>query len=263
MLDECAHYGRIFLTTLFAHMKIFLSYTRSKDLFGKISSFRDRLEAEISLRSPGAVVFQDKQHLSEGGHFPEVLSAELQGADVFVPIISPAWFQSDWCRREFSIFTSDALDNLRLHKIIPVLWVDSPGMVQRSLDVIARVLADISYSDWRDLRHEEWTSSKTQKQISDLAESIISLASSQRVRLNSSVGTGLESVRFKFGVNWSSDGVPFCNRCSLPLNNFTWATFFNRQVKAFKCSCHPDPIILMREGEPVHAPDAMREMSEK
>ena len=49
-------------------MNVFLSYTRNKDQFNKVSSFRDRLESEISMRLPGAVVFQDKHHLSGGQH---------------------------------------------------------------------------------------------------------------------------------------------------------------------------------------------------
>ena len=59
-------------------MNVFLSYTRNKDQFNKVSDFRDRLEQELSMRAPGATVFQDKHHLSEGQHFPEELEKALR-----------------------------------------------------------------------------------------------------------------------------------------------------------------------------------------
>jgi TIR domain len=156
-------------------MKIFLSYTRKKDQFQKVSSFRERLEHEVEMRSPGSRVFQDTEHLLDGSHFPEVLAAELKGADVLLVLVSPAWLQSEWCRREFSLFTDDATDSTRLHRILPVLWVDTPEMNSRSLDLVARTMANISYSDWRDLRYENWDDSKNQRQVGKLAECAIAL----------------------------------------------------------------------------------------
>lgn len=156
-------------------MNIFLSYTRKKDQFLKVSAFRDRLEVEVEMRSPSSRVFQDKQHLLEGSHFPEVLADELQRSDVLLVLMSPAWLQSEWCRREFSLFTDDATDNARLHRILPVLWVDTPEMSPRALDIVARTMANISYSDWRDLRYEGWEDSKNQRQVGKLAESAIAL----------------------------------------------------------------------------------------
>lgn len=156
-------------------MNIFLSYTRKKDQFLKVSAFRERFEIEVEMRSPGSHVFQDKQHLLDGSHFPEVLAAELQCADVFLALVSPAWLKSEWCRREFSLFTDDATDSSRLHRILPVLWVDTPDMNPRSLDLVARTMANISYSDWRDLRYESWEDSTNQRQLGKLAESAIAL----------------------------------------------------------------------------------------
>jgi hypothetical protein len=156
-------------------MNIFLSYTREKDQFQKVSAFRERLAVEVEMRLPGSRVFQDKQHLLEGSHFPEALTAELQRSEVLLVLMSPAWLHSEWCRREFSTFTDDATDNARLHRILPVLWVDTPELNPRSLDLVARTMANISYSDWRDLRYESWEDSKNQRQIGKLAECAIAL----------------------------------------------------------------------------------------
>jgi hypothetical protein len=161
-----------------APVNIFLSYTRKKDQFLSVSSFRERLEVEVEMRSPGSRVFQDKQHLLEGFHFPEVIFAELMRADVLLALVSPAWLRSEWCRREFSVFTADAADSTRLHRILPVLWVDTPEMNSNSSDIVARTLANINYADWRELRYESWENPMNQRQVGKLAEAAIALLSS-------------------------------------------------------------------------------------
>ena len=137
-------------------MRVFLSYTRLKDQFNKVSEFRERLQQELELRDPGSQVFQDKVNLREGQHFPEELEQAVSQSEVFLALVSPAWLSSDWCRREFGLFTSEATDSSRLHRIVPVLWVETPEMRSNSLDLIARTIAPINYSDWRDLRYERW-----------------------------------------------------------------------------------------------------------
>ena len=201
-------------------MNIFLSYTRKKDQYQKVSSFRERLEVEVEMRSPGSRVFQDKEHLMEGSHFPEVLAAELKGTDVLLALVSPAWLQSEWCRREFSLFTDDATDSTRLHRILPVLWVDTPEMNFRSPDLAARTMANISYSDWRDLRYENWDDSKNQRQVGSLAESAIALLQpapgttphqtpGSSTQISSGAGRLSEDKeRLLLALNAATDGLP-------------------------------------------------------
>ena len=108
-------------------MQIFLSYTRNKDQFNKVSDFRQRLHMELDIRDPGSKIFQDTINLNDGAHFPEELARELDASDVLLALVSPAWLASQWCRKEFSTFTNDATDTIRLHRILSVLWVDTAG----------------------------------------------------------------------------------------------------------------------------------------
>ena len=70
-----------------------------------------------------------------------------------------------------------------------------------------------------------------------------------------------EPLRLRYGIYWSADGTPHCNKCKAPITNFGWATFFDGQVKAMYCNCSKTPLILHEHGEPVNAPDAMRKMA--
>jgi hypothetical protein len=163
-------------------MQVFLSYTRNKNHFNKVSAFRERLYGELDVRAPGSRIFQDTNNLHDGAHFPEELGRELEASDVLLALVSPAWLQSEWCRREFSMFTNDATDTVRLHRILPVLWVDTPQLDLRSMDLIARTMAGISYSDWRDLRYESWDDPRNQRQIGILAKSALALCSNPSAR---------------------------------------------------------------------------------
>ena len=159
-------------------MKIFLSYTRSKDQYSKVTTFRERLEAELLIRRPGTKIFQDKENISEGEHFPEVIKDQIDQADLLLTLLSPAWLVSDWCRKEFSFFTRQLSDEKRLHRIMPVLWVETPQVDANSTDPIAKALSSIQYSDWRERRYNNWDDPDNQKSFGKLAESTLSLASS-------------------------------------------------------------------------------------
>lgn len=156
-------------------MKLFISYTRSKDTFLKVSALRERIEAELAIRSPGSRVFQDKAHLKEGDHFPEVLASELSQADVLLILLSPAWLVSDWCRHEYSLFTQAGLNHERLRRILPVLWVDTPQLAVNSQDSLANALATINYADWRDLRYGNWDDPAVQRHVGKLAERALNM----------------------------------------------------------------------------------------
>jgi len=158
------------------------------------------------------------------------------------------------------VFTVDATDSARLHRILPVLWVDTPALSAKSLDVVAKTLAHINYSDWRDLRYENWDASANQRQVGKLAECIVALARSPLLEAAPHAIT--LTYRFRYGVRWTRDGTPICNKCGLPLTRIEWATHLNGQVKALRCSCTELPIVLMEKGEPVQAPEAMKRMTE-
>lgn len=199
--------------------------------------------------------------MSSGQHFPEELERELRNADVLLVLVSPAWLQSDWCKREFSTFTVNATDSSRLHRILPVLWVDTPDLVPTSMDVIARTLASINYSDWRGLRYESLDAPDSQRQLGKLAESIVKLSRTPAAMPQSST-VETPRYRWKFGVRWTRDGIALCNKCGLPLTNIQWATHLDGQVQAFVCSCTDLEIVLLDKGEPIDAPKAMKLMAE-
>jgi hypothetical protein len=68
------------------------------------------------------------------------------------------------------------------------------------------------------------------------------------------------SLTQKFGIYWDSAGNSFCPYCKTPMSQVTWATHVNRQVHGLKCTCMDKPFVLMENGEPIDAEEAMKRM---
>lgn len=68
-------------------------------------------------------------------------------------------------------------------------------------------------------------------------------------------------LKLRYGVLWDKDGNSYCPKCKSPTSQIEWATYVNRQIHALKCPCSAKPFLLMENGEPIHAQDAMKIMT--
>ncbi|MDR4494797.1 MAG: toll/interleukin-1 receptor domain-containing protein [Nitrospirales bacterium] len=157
-------------------MRTFISYTREKDKFEAVSQFRERLEVELHFYDSEAVIFQDREFIQGGDHFPDVLAEECRKADVLMIYLTPSWLQREWCRREFELFTNNMTDAARLKRVLPLLTVETPQVSRDSDDPIARHLAYIHHMDIRELRHLRYDDPVKLKYIAEVAERLYQLA---------------------------------------------------------------------------------------
>lgn len=141
----------------------FLSYAR-RDAKGNpwLEDFYTRLAQEIG-RAAGLpasieeteIGFYDKEGLEPGVKWPDALAEALQSSRVLVCLYSRSYFKSEYCGKEFAVFSSRIAsytsppDRPAPRLIIPVLW-DRPG---RLPDMLPAAVADIQYShaDFGDL----------------------------------------------------------------------------------------------------------------
>jgi TIR domain len=83
---------------------LFISYASENNRDDWVRMFKDVLTVELvqllgrqfSERS----VFFDKTELRAGQSFPEALAKGAEGSAVLIPVLSPGYLDSDWCRRE-------------------------------------------------------------------------------------------------------------------------------------------------------------------
>jgi hypothetical protein len=158
-------------------MRVFISYTRpTVKITKEVSRFHDGLETELLLLASHNKVFLDTEDIHAGSDFPDRLRQELTAADVLLPLITPAWFKSDWCRREFAGYMTTRGE--RPKHVIPIIWVHDPHISPKSEDPIRRFVANRQILDWSTLRHRGKDDPEVSERLTELAKSIIDLVGS-------------------------------------------------------------------------------------
>jgi hypothetical protein len=106
--------------------RYFFSYAR-KDAKGAqppslLDVFFGDLLDEVRTNVPGSDAFRDERDLDLGVAYEPELLGQLCTARAMLAIYSPAYFQSEYCGKEWGLFRSRAL-SAEAASLIPVLWV--------------------------------------------------------------------------------------------------------------------------------------------
>lgn len=139
---------------------IFISYAHhDNDAHGQwVEHFCERLVADFRSRTGKKLnFFLDTESLRAGNVLPDRLQAALKDSRVFLPILSPAYLSSLWCRREFLHFLDNAGEIIvdGNSRILPVQLMpygqyepeeESGGEVSRITDLIEE--KGILYADF-------------------------------------------------------------------------------------------------------------------
>jgi parallel beta-helix repeat protein len=156
----------------------FMSYRRidEKHLEGKFTEFRSRLSAEVELQTGvDFQIFQDVKNLKWGDPFGKIIKLTLDEVMFLIPMITPGFFNSDYCRDELTRFLKREEEMGRNNLILPVLYIDCPILTdkdQLEKDELATIIASRNYVDWRDLRFDPPTSPHIGKKFAELASQI-------------------------------------------------------------------------------------------
>ena len=127
----------------------FWSYTSSDDeaASGRLSQLRALLAKELQLkigREPKVKIFQDVATIKHGQDWEKAIHAALNEASFLIPILTPAFLQSEWCCREVMHFHEREKALGRDDLIFPLHYVtltpDRPGACfnPKALEVLQR-----------------------------------------------------------------------------------------------------------------------------
>ena len=158
--------------------RAFLSYTHFDDkaLGGAIKTLREALEWAVQARTGMSFrIFQDVEDINPGENWEKKLASAIENADLFVPILTPSFFTSDYCCREAQMFLEGAVRAGRDDLILPIYLIDVPGQSTNAIckaPEVARRLFECQYDDWRDLRFK-LTEAETRPRIDKLAATIV------------------------------------------------------------------------------------------
>ena len=155
-----------------------MSYVHSDDKYGRLTEFLERLSDEVRVQiGEEFLIFQDRKDILWGQNWKKRIEESLDEVTFLVPIITPSFFNSQYCRRELERFLERERELKRDDLILPIYYVDCPLLndkEKRAGDELAQAIADHQYADadWRDLRFEPFTSPQVGKTLEKLAVQI-------------------------------------------------------------------------------------------
>jgi len=159
----------------------FMSYVRFDDEHDdyQLSQFRERLSAEVRAQTGEEFrIFQDRNDIQWGQNWQERIEDALDAVTLLLVIITPSFFRSPPCRYEVERFLRLERERQRTDLIYPVYYITAREMddpVLRESNELARLLATRQQLDWRELRHEPFTSPTVRKAIAQAATQLRNL----------------------------------------------------------------------------------------
>jgi hypothetical protein len=154
----------------------FLSYVRNDDDhdLGAITKLRERLEGEVKVQSGRPFeIFQDRNDIRWGQFWDERITDSLSEATFLIPIITPSFFQSVACRKEFDAFLKmeQTLGVPRL--ILPLYYVtcDQLGQAPHG-DPVVKAIGERQWTDWRAFRFKPFDDHDVRSALATLASNI-------------------------------------------------------------------------------------------
>ena len=143
----------------------FWSYTSSDDTAarGRLSQLRRLLGDELQLKigkTPVVKIFQDVAMIDHGDDWSDAIHAALSETSFFIPVVTPAFLQSDWCCREVMHFAERERTLGHKNLIFPLHYVDTDRIDLRRPDAChdpkaLEVLKRHQWIDFRKLRLED------------------------------------------------------------------------------------------------------------
>ncbi len=107
----------------------FMSYASNDDKHdgGKLTQFRERLSGEVQMQTGEEFdIFQDRKHILWGQNWKERIEESLDAVTFLIPIITPSFFNSSYCREELQRFLERERKLNRSDLILPVYYVSCP-----------------------------------------------------------------------------------------------------------------------------------------
>ncbi len=157
----------------------FWSYSRLDDenSQGRLSQLRERVAAQLQLLigRERVSIFQDRASISFGGAWESQIGESLKDVSFFIPILTTAFLQSDWCRREVVQFRRWEAARGRVDMIFPIQYVDidesAIGRSTKSFELL-NFLRSRQWVDFRYLRFKPYDCEESALKIHKLAEAI-------------------------------------------------------------------------------------------
>lgn len=115
-------------------VEVFLSYARQDDSsFNIMPQFKTLLERLVHAKTGRRLsIFVDQADIAWGENWKDRLVTSVEGASIFIPLLSASYLESDMCRMEFNTFHGAAKALGVTELLLPVMLFDAPEIFNAS-----------------------------------------------------------------------------------------------------------------------------------
>ncbi len=153
----------------------FLSYAHHDDAGGALGRLRSRLVDELqTITGKRFAIFKDDADIGLGERWQDRLDHELAAATFLLPVVTPSFLHSDYCRHELQAFAQCEAATGRDDLVLPLYYVDC-SRFQDGSDAPAETLRALlahQYFDWRSLRSLPPSNQRVKRALEQLASRI-------------------------------------------------------------------------------------------
>ncbi len=160
--------------------RAFLSYTRRDDEYfrGAITAMHKLIEDTVHVLHGSAAleIVQDRDDFNTGEKWHGRIHKEIDEADLFIPILTPSFFTSRYCREELTRFLEREKQVCRDDLIIPIYFVETPLLDRPELeaaDPLAKEIATRVRFDWREHSDRKSNHVSVRRAARDLGKRIL------------------------------------------------------------------------------------------
>lgn len=156
-------------------IRAFLSYSHADDdEFGVVEPLVKKLKAFVRAKSGRALeVFVDRESIGWGSDWRESISSSVEGATVFIPLLSANYLDSSPCREEFLAFHSKAETLGVTELLLPILLFGSALFAEGATDDVAQIAESLQYKQIEEPLLHGFDSPEWLQCTRDLAESLL------------------------------------------------------------------------------------------
>jgi hypothetical protein len=158
----------------------FWSYVHKDDEldFGRVAQLaRDIVGHYEAIRDEEIELFLDRDDFHWGDNWRDKANESLANVAFFVPVLTPRYFSSTECRREFQYFL-DRTKKLGIPQLVlPILYIDVPGLHEdEPSDPLMVASKERQWEPWTHLRFTDRDSGQYRQAVNGLAEEIAARA---------------------------------------------------------------------------------------
>jgi hypothetical protein len=164
-----------------ARYAAFLSYARSDDNKRDgawISELKTALEVALRALSGKEIsIWQDVDGIVWGERFERKIVSSADDAVFLIPIVTPSYFESEYCRKELEQFIEREKTERFKDLILPIYYIKAlqvEGSPPYDSDYAGRLVREHKYEDFRSLRHRSLASYEAKTKIDGLASALLS-----------------------------------------------------------------------------------------